>query len=459
MQRSDPEVDNLRVPPHSIESEQSILGGLLRDNTAWDRINGIVSAADFYRHDHRLIFVEIAHLINSGMPADVITVSERLKQVGKDEYCGGAAYLNAIAQSTPSTVHITRYAEIVRNRGVLRQLIVAANDICEDAYKLHGEDIMSVLDQAEARILAISAERTRGSQSALPLQPLLTQVIEQIDALSSRDDPSGITGLPTGFHDLDEITSGLQPGDLIIVAGRPSMGKTAFSINIGENVALKTNQPVLVYSMEMGGTQLARRMLGSVGGLDQQRLRSGKLTDADWVRLTHAIQKLNDAPIYIDETPALTPMELRSRARRASREHGKLGLIVVDYLQLMASDSKGQNTRDNRATEVADISRSLKALAKELQCPVIALSQLNRTLENRPNKRPIMSDLRESGAIEQDADLILFLYRDEVYNADSADSGIAEVIVGKQRSGPTGTVRLTWIGEYTKFGNYSHGHD
>jgi replicative DNA helicase len=455
MQQKDSEVDDLRIPPHSIEAEQSVLGGLLRDNSAWDRVSGMVSAADFYRHDHGLIFMEIIHLVSTGMPADVITVSERLKQSGKDEFCGGMAYLNAMAQSTPSAANIRRYAEIVRNRGVMRELLVALNDISEDVYKLRGEDVAAVLDQAEARILSIAAERARGSEEAVPLQPLIAQVIEQIDELSSRDDDAGITGVATGFVDLDEITSGLQPGDLVIVAGRPSMGKTAFAVNIGENYALATSKPVTVYSMEMGGTQLARRILGSVGQVDQQRLRKGKLQDKDWVGLTHAIQKLNGAPIYIDETAALSPMELRSRARRAARQHGKPGLIVVDYLQLMVSDNKGQNNRDNRATEVGEISRSLKALAKELQCPVIALSQLNRTLENRPNKRPIMSDLRESGAIEQDADVIIFLYRDEVYNEDSPDKGIAEVIIGKQRNGPTGTVRLTWIGEYTKFVNYA----
>lgn len=455
MQQKDTEVDDLRVPPHSIEAEQSVLGSLLRDNSAWDRVSGTVSAADFYRHDHRLIFMEIVHLINTGMPADVITVSERLKQAGKDEYCGGMSYLNAMAQNTPSAANIRRYAEIVRNRGLMRELLVALNDISEDVYKLRGEDVAAVLDQAEARILSIAAERARGSEEAVPLQPLITQVVEQIDELSSRDDDAGITGVATGFVDLDEITSGLQPGDLVIVAGRPSMGKTAFAVNIGENYAIATRKPVTLYSMEMGGTQLARRILGSVGQVDQQRLRKGKLENKDWVGLTHAIQKLNDAPIYIDETPALSPMELRSRARRAARQHGKPGLIVVDYLQLMVSDNKGQNNRDNRATEVGEISRSLKALAKELQCPVIALSQLNRTLENRPNKRPIMSDLRESGAIEQDADVIIFLYRDEVYNEGSPDKGTAEVIIGKQRNGPIGTVRLTWIGEYTKFVNYA----
>jgi replicative DNA helicase len=455
MQQTDSEVDDLRVPPHSIQAEQSILGGLLRDNTAWDRVSGIVSAADFYRHDHRLIFMEIVQLINTGMPADVITVSERLKQSGKDEFVGGISYLNAMAQNTPSAANIRRYAEIVRNRGIMRELLVALNDISEDVYKLRGEDVATVLDQAEARILAIAAERTRGTEEAVPLQPLITQVVEQIDELSSRDDDGGITGAPTGFVDLDELTSGLQPGDLVIVAGRPSMGKTAFAVNIGENFALATGKPVTLYSMEMAATQLARRILGSVGQVDQQRLRSGKLQDRDWVGLTHAIQKLNGAPIYIDETPALSPMELRSRARRAARRNGKPGLIVVDYLQLMVSDNKGQNNRDNRATEVGEISRSLKALAKELQCPVIALSQLNRALESRPNKRPMMSDLRESGAIEQDADVIIFLYRDEVYNPDSPDKGSAEVIIGKQRNGPIGTVRLTWIGEHTKFANYA----
>lgn len=454
MPGSDFEMENLRVPPHSIEAEQSVIGGLLRDNTAWDRISGLLTAGDFYRYDHRIIFQETLRLIAAGKPADVLTVYEQLVLTGKAADLGGMPYLNAMAQNTPSTANIGRYAEIVKNRGILRRLIETANEICESAYRPRNDDVMGLLDQAEAKIMAIGAERTRGDAGAVALQPLLTQVVERIDQLYSRENQDDITGVPTGFVDLDRMTSGLQPGDLIIVAGRPSMGKTAFSVNIGEHVALEANLPVLIYSMEMGGAQLALRLLGSAGKLDQQRMRSGKLLDEDWPRLTNAIQKLNDAQVYIDETPSLSSMELRSRARREARKHGKLGLIIVDYLQLMVGNNEGQSRGDNRANEVSEISRSLKALAKEMGCPVIALSQLNRSLETRPNKRPVMSDLRESGAIEQDADVIIFLYRDEVYNPDSEEKGTAEAIIAKQRNGPIGSVRLTWIGEHTKFGNY-----
>jgi len=456
----DYEVDNLRVPPHSLEAEQSVIGGLLRDNTAYDRISGMVTAGDFYRADHGLIFKVIVRLIAANKPADVITVFEQLEQVGKAEAVGGLPYLNAMAQSTPSTANIGRYAEIVRNRGVRRRLIAAANEICDMAYRPQHDDVAGLLDQAEAKIMAIGAERVRGDAGAVPLQPLLTQVVERIDELYSRENQDEITGVPTGFVDIDGMTSGMQEGDLIIVAGRPSMGKTAFSVNIGENVALDTALPVLIYSMEMAGTQLAMRMLGSTGKLDQQRMRKGKLADEDWPRLANAIQKLNGAEVYIDETPSLSSMELRARARREARAHGKLGLIIVDYLQLMAGNDEGHSSgqgknKTNRATEIGEITRSLKSLAKELKCPVIALSQLNRSLESRPDKRPVMSDLRESGAIEQDADVIIFLYRDEVYNPDSPDKGTAEAIIAKQRNGPTGPVRLTWMGEYTKFGNYT----
>lgn len=457
MQTTDYEIDALRVPPHSIEAEHAVLGGLMRDNNAWERIGDVISAPDFYRYDHAYIFGVIVLLIESGKPADVLTVFEQLKVQGKADEVGGIQYLNAMAQSTPSAANIYRYAEIVRNRGVLRKLIVAANEIADQAYRPAGKDEMAILDEAEAKILAIAEARARKAEGARALQPLLAEVVERIDALYSRENQSEVTGLATGFTDLDRMTTGLQPGDLVVVAGRPSMGKTAFAVNIGENAALEAGKPVVVYSMEMGGAQLASRILGSVGKLDQQRLRTGKLENEDWPRLTHAIQKLNEVPVYIDETGSLSPVELRARARRLARQHGGLGLVIVDYLQLMVGSSKGQGSKDNRANEVAEISRALKGLAKELKCPVIALSQLNRSLENRPNKRPIMADLRESGAIEQDADVILFLYRDEVYHPDSPDRGTAEVIVGKQRNGPTGTVRLTWMGEYTKFANYAAG--
>jgi replicative DNA helicase len=356
-----------------------------------------------------------------------------------------------MAQNTPSAANIRRYAEIVRDRGILRKLITVADEISGNAFNPQGKEVKQMLDEAESKIFAIAESGSRGQQGWNPIQPLLTQVVERIDELYSRENQGEITGVPTGFIDLDRMTSGLQPGDLVIVAGRPSMGKTAFSVNIGENVAIEAGLPVAIFSMEMGGTQLAMRMLGSVGQLDQHRLRTGRLNDEDWPRLTHAIQKMNDAQLYIDETPALNPIEMRARARRLARQCGKLGLIIVDYLQLMQGSQPG----DNRTAEISEISRSLKGLAKELQCPVVALSQLNRSLEQRPNKRPVMSDLRESGAIEQDADVIIFLYRDEVYNPDSPDKGTAEIIIGKQRNGPIGAIRLTWIGQYTKFGNYS----
>jgi replicative DNA helicase len=449
--RSDPQLDSLRMPPHSIEAEQSVLGGLLLDNSAYDRIADFVSAEDFYRFDHRIIFQHIVKLINGSRPADVITVYESLVSAGKSEEVGGLSYLNALAQNTPSAANIRRYAEIVRDRGVLRKLISVSDEIASAAFNPQGKEVKQMLDEAESKIFAIAEEGARGSQGFVEIQPLLTQVVERIDELYNRESGSDITGVPTGMVDLDRMTSGLQPGDLIIVAGRPSMGKTAFSVNIGENVAIDSGLPVAIFSMEMGGTQLAMRMLGSVGRLDQHRLRTGRLNDEDWPRLTHAIQKMNEAQVYIDETPALSSIELRARSRRLARQCGRLGLIIVDYLQLMSANSPGEN----RATEISEISRNLKGLAKELNCPVIALSQLNRSLEQRPNKRPVMSDLRESGAIEQDADLILFIYRDEVYNPDSPDKGTAEIIIGKQRNGPIGAVRMTFLGAYTKFENYT----
>lgn len=450
---ADPQLDSLKVPPHSIEAEQSVLGGLLLDNAAWDRIADFLSEADFYRFDHRLIFQSIARLISATKPADVITVFEMLQVAGKAEEVGGLAYLNSLAQNTPSAANIRRYAEIVRERSVLRKLVTVADDIASAAFAPKGREVRELLDEAESKVFAIAEEGSRGQKGFQEIQPLLTQVVERIDELYHRDSTTDVTGVPTGFIDLDRMTSGMQPGDLIIVAGRPSMGKTAFSLNIGEHVAVEQGLPVAVFSMEMAGVQLAMRMLGSVGRLDQHRLRTGRLLDEDWPRLTHSIQRMNDAQLFIDETPALNPMELRARSRRLARQCGQLGLIIIDYLQLMSGSGGGEN----RATEISEISRSLKGLAKELNCPVIALSQLNRSLEQRPNKRPVMSDLRESGAIEQDADVILFIYRDEVYNPDSQDKGTSEIIIGKQRNGPIGTVRLTFLGQFTKFDNFSGG--
>lgn len=448
----DPELAALRVPPHSVEAEQAVLGGLLLDNAAFERVSDVVSPSDFYRRDHQLIWEQITRLIDRNQPADVVTVFEAMQSDGQDDQlAGGVAYLNSLALETPSAANARRYAEIVRDRAILRRLIATSEEIANTAFEPRGRDTAQLLDEAEAKVMSISEQRNRRQDGFRSFNNVLSAVVDRIDELYSQDNPSDITGIPTGFADLDSMTSGLQPGDLVIVAGRPSMGKTAFSVNIAEHVAFEQQLPVAIFSMEMGAEQLAQRSLCSIGRLDQQRLRTGRLTDDDWSRLTTAITKMNDAQLYIDETPALNSMELRSRARRLSREHQQLGLIVIDYLQLMGSASSGEN----RATEISEISRSLKGLAKELKCPVIALSQLNRSLEQRPNKRPVMSDLRESGAIEQDADVILFIYRDEVYNPDTPDKGSAEIIIGKQRNGPIGTVRLTFLGQYTRFENFA----
>jgi len=447
----DPELDALKLPPHSVEAEQSVLGGVLLDPAAWDKIVGLIGEQDFYRIEHRLIFRHIERLSDQAKPVDVITVAESLESHAELEKAGGLSYVGSLAHNVPSAANIRRYAEIVRERSIMRKLAEVGSDIATSAYNPGGREASQLLDEAESKVLAIAEAGERGGQGFVAMPPLLTQVVERIETLYARDNPSDVTGIATGFADLDSKTSGLQPGDLIIVAGRPSMGKTAFSLNIAENVALDENRPVAVFSMEMGGAQLVMRMIGSVGKLNQHTLRTGQLEDDDWSRMTHALGRLNDAQIFIDETPGLNALELRSRARRLHRQNGGLGLIVVDYLQLMSAVSG--KASENRATEISEISRSLKGLAKELHVPVIALSQLNRSLEQRPNKRPVMSDLRESGAIEQDADLILFIYRDEVYNADTNDKGKAEIIIGKQRNGPIGTVELMFRGEYTRFEN------
>lgn len=452
---ADPQLEALKLPPHSVEAEQSVLGGIFLESVAWDKIADLISEQDFYRFEHRLIFRHIARLIDQSKPVDVITVAESLESNAELDKAGGLAYLGSLAQNVPSAANIRRYAEIVRERAIMRRLAEVGSDIATSAYNPAGRDANQLLDEAESRVFEISEAGERGRQGFIPIPPLLTKVVERIETLYGRDNQSDVTGVATGFADLDSKTSGLQPGDLVIVAGRPSMGKTAFALNIAENVALDSAKPVAVFSMEMGGTQLAMRMIGSVGRLNQHTLRTGKLEDDDWPRMTHALGRLNDAPIFIDETAALNSLELRSRARRLHRQNGGLGLIVIDYLQLMSSPSG--KASENRATEISEISRSLKALAKELHVPVMALSQLNRSLEQRPNKRPMMSDLRESGAIEQDADLILFIYRDEVYNPDSPDKGKAEIIIGKQRNGPIGQVMLTFRGEYTRFENYAAG--
>lgn len=451
----DPMVQSLRTPPHSIEAEQSVLGRLLLDNSAWDKIADVISENDFYRHDHRLIYRNIARLIDLTQPADVVTLAGQMEKTDELGQVGGLAYLATLAQNTPSAANIRRYAEIVRERSIMRQLAQVGTEISEAAYSPQGRDASQLLDEAENKVFQIAESAARNKQGFLNMPELLQEVVDRIDMLYSRDNPDEVTGVPTGFIDLDAKTSGLQPGDLIIVAGRPSMGKTAFAMNVAEHVAVEKHLPVAVFSMEMGGTQLVMRMLGSVGRLDQHVLRTGRLQDEDWSRLTTAIGKLSEAPMFIDETAALTALELRARARRLARQFGgKLGLIVIDYMQLMA----GSGRSDNRASELGEISRGLKGLAKELRVPVIALSQLSRSVEQRPNKRPMMSDLRESGAIEQDADLILFMYRDEYYNPDSEFKGLAEVIIGKHRNGPTGKVPLAFIGHFAKFDNASlHG--
>jgi replicative DNA helicase len=440
--------DSLRVPPYSIQAEQSVLGGLMLDNQAWDQIADRVVEQDFYRREHQLIFRSIESLADKTQPFDVITLSEELERHGKLEEAGGLAYLGSLAKDTPSAANIRAYADIVREHSVKRQLIQVGNEIADSAYNTEGLDSADLLDKAEQKVFEIAEQGARGGGGFQSIKSLLTKAVDRIETLFESDEP--ITGLSTGFTDLDRMTSGLQPADLVIVAGRPSMGKTTLAMNIAENVAINSGQPVAVFSMEMPGESLAMRMMSSLGRIDQHRVRSGKLEDDEWPRLTSAVSILAEAKLFIDDTPALSPTELRAKARRLMREYDGLGLIMIDYLQLMQAGSASEN----RTNEISMISRSLKALAKELNVPVIALSQLNRSLEQRTNKRPIMSDLRESGAIEQDADLVVFIYRDEVYNEDSPDKGIAEIIIGKQRNGPIGTVRLTFLGQYTKFENF-----
>ena len=438
----------LRLPPQAQEAEQSVLGGLLLDSRRWDEIAETVNAEDFYARPHRKIFSAIQALHEAGEAVDVVTTSEWLANNGILEKAGGLPYLGELANNTPGTANVMAYARIVRERSVLRRLIDAASQISEKAYSPDGLDIGALIDYAEKLVFDISESDRRQALGFQPLQGLLTQAVDRIEELYESDE--AITGVSTGFKDLDELTAGLQRADLVVIAGRPSMGKTSLAMNIAENAAVGSKLPVAVFSMEMPGQQLAMRMLASLGRINAHRVRTGRLSQEDWPRLTSAVGLLDEAPVFIDDTPALTPLELRSRVRRLTRDKGQLGLIVVDYLQLMQT---GDNS-ENRAVEVANITRALKVLAKESMVPVVVLSQLNRGLEQRPNKRPIMSDLRESGAIEQDADVIVFIYRDEVYNEDSSDKGTAELIVAKQRNGPIGTVRLTFLGEYTRFENY-----
>ena len=449
--------DPLKRPPHSAEAEQSIIGGLLLENQVWDKVSTKLCEADFYRTEHRILFRAIFNLASKNQPFDVVTLLDTLTSNQELDDAGGEAYLFELANNTPSVANVSAYADIVREKSVQRQLISVATAIADSAYNPGARDVPELLDFAERKVFAI-AEQTAGDGGPEVIKSILVRTVEKIDALYHSGD--AITGVSTGLADLDEMTSGLQPSDLIIMAGRPSMGKTTLAMNIAEHVAIKTTKPVLVFSMEMPADSLAMRMMSSLGRIDQHRIRTGKLEDDDWPRVTSAVHMLSEAPLFIDDSPALSPAEMRARARRVMKEHGQLGLIVVDYLQLM---KVAGFKAENRTAEISEISRSLKSLAKELNVPVIALSQLNRSLEQRQDKRPVMSDLRESGAIEQDADLICFIYRDEVYNEDSPDKGCAEIIIAKQRNGPIGRVRVAFLGKYTRFEDLAfngyQGHD
>ena len=454
---ADDSISKLRLPPHSLEAEQSLLGGLLIDNEALDKVADLVSVKDFYRQDHQIIYQHIHRLIERSQPADIVTVGESLESNSELNTVGGLEYLGLLAESTPTAANIRGYAQIIRERSIMRNLVEVGTDIVDNALSPQGRDAQQLLDESESKIFQIAEAGKNDRIGFTDIKELLPQVAERIDQLFQRDNPSDVTGIPTGYKDLDMMTSGLQPGDLIIVAGRPSMGKTSLALNMCEYVSVDTGLPTAVFSMEMASTQLVSRLIGSVGKLNQHKMRTGQLDDNDWEKLSYALGQLNGAPIFIDEGSALNPYEVRARARRLHKQCGRLGLIVIDYLQLMGS----AGSTENRATEISEISRSLKALAKELNVPVIALSQLNRSVEQRPDKRPVMSDLRESGAIEQDADVIMFIYRDEVYNPETPDKGIAEIILAKQRNGPVGRVKLTFLGEFTKFENYANpiGYD
>lgn len=451
-------LEGAKIPPHSLEAEQSVLGGLMLDNDAWDNVAEILLDQHFYSGNHRMIFRTMAKLVESANPLDVVTLSEELDRTGELDQAGGLEYLVSLARNTPSTSNIRAYAEIVRDRALLRQMISVANEIADNAFFTQGRASEEILNEAEQRIFQI-AENRPNQGGPEPVNPLLKRAVERIDTLFNNSD--ALTGVTTGFDDLDARTGGLQKSDLIIIAARPSMGKTTFSMNLVENALMATEKPILVFSLEMPADQLVSRMLSSLGRIDQTKVRNGQLEEDDWPKLTAAVNMLKNKPLYIDDQPGISPNEMRARARRIVREHGEVGMIMVDYLQLM-SMKDGKN--EGRTQEISEISRSLKALAKEMECPVVALSQLNRSLEQRPNKRPVNSDLRESGAIEQDADVIMFIYRDEVYNEDSPEKGVAEIIIGKQRNGPIGTTRLAFIGKYTRFENltmvnYDYGPD
>ncbi len=444
--RTEARIDALRVPPQSVEAEQAVIGGLMLAPDSLDRVGDFLTEHDFYRRDHRLIYRAIRELSEKNKPFDAVTLGEWFEVNSLSEQIGGTGYLIELASSTPSAANIRAYAEIVREKAVMRQLIEAGTEIVNDGFQPEGRDSQEVLSAAEMKVFKIAEQGRRGRADFVPLREAMK---DAFGILQERYENQGnVTGLPTGFHDLDEMTAGLQPSDLIILAARPAMGKTTLALNIAEYGALKTKKAVAVFSMEMSASQLAFRLISSIGRVNATRLRTGQLEDEDWSRVNMAIKMLSDVKVFIDDTPALSPDVLRSKARRIKREHD-LGLIVVDYLQLM----QVPGSAENRTNEISEISRSLKALAMELKVPVIALSQLNRGLESRTDKRPVMSDLRESGAIEQDADIIMFIYRDDYYNKDSPDKGLAEVIIAKQRNGPTGMAKLKFFGEYTRFDN------
>ena len=450
----DHQVEQLRVPPHSLEAEQSVLGGLLLDNEMWDNVTEAVVAQDFYSRSHRLIFETIGSLIELGDPVDLITLSETLENEQKLETAGGFVYLAEMMRNTPSAANIIAYAKIVRERAVTREMIQVANEIADAGYDTQGRTSAELLDFAETKVFQIAEARANKSEGPESINSVLEKTVDRIEKLYQQPH-DGVTGVSTGYADLDKMTAGLQKSDLIIVAARPSMGKTTFAMNLAEHAAMTQDKPALIFSLEMPSEQIMMRMLASLGRIDQTKIRTGQLGDEDWARLSSTMGLLMEkGKMFIDDASGLTPTEVRSRARPIARDHGGISLIMIDYLQLM----RAPGYADNRTLEIAEISRSLKALAKELEVPVVALSQLNRSLEQRADKRPVNSDLRESGSIEQDADLIMFIYRDEVYHDNSEFKGMAEIIIGKQRNGPIGRVPLTFQGQFSRFDNYAGPH-
>lgn len=448
--KADPKVERLKIPPHSIEAEQSVLGSMLIAPDAWDKVAELVNDEDFYNRSHQIIFRAILRLLSKSQPIDLITVSEDLEERDELEDAGGFAYLGELARNTPSAANVTAYAQIIKERAVTRELIGVAHEIAEAGYNPEGRNSGEILDMAESKVFEIAEKRTGKDEGPKNVESVLGKTIDRLEILVKSN--KEVTGVSTGYTDLDKKTSGLQPSDLIIVAARPSMGKTTFAMNLCENAMLLETKPVLVFSLEMPSEQIMMRMLASLSRVDQTKIRTAQLNDEDWARISNTMAMLKDKDnLFIDDSSGLTPMDVRTRARKLARDRGGISLIMIDYLQLMRVPSLS----DNRTLEIAEISRSLKALAKELEVPVVALSQLNRGLEQRADKRPINSDLRESGSIEQDADLIMFIYRDEVYHEESTDKGVAEIIIGKQRNGPIGTSRLTFQGQFSRFDNYA----